>query len=963
MEVRDFIDTWDHAKLSERSASQSHFLQLCELLEEPKPAEVDPTGESYTFEKGAIKTTGARGWADVWKKGHFGWEYKGPGKDLEAAYKQLLTYSVALENPPLLIVSDLKRIIIRTNWNNTVQETYELSLDDLQDATKRQILKDAFSNPEALKPKKTRTELTEEAASEFAAIAKALRERGHDPEEVAHFINRMVFCMFAEDVKLLPDNIFTKMLERSVNRPADFQTHARTLFTAMRDKGGMVGFDHIEWFNGGLFDDDLALALEKAEIKIALEAAKLDWSEIDASILGTLFERGLDPDKRSQLGAHYTDREKIMMILNPVIVEPLTKEWEETRAAMQAEFEKAETAKDKGTQTKARNRAAKLHAAYIDKLTHFRVLDPACGSGNFLNLALLELKDLEHKANLDAEAMGLPRGFPSVGPESVKGIEINPYAAELARVSIWIGEIQWMLRNGFSASRNPILRTLGAIECADALIEQDAETGEWREKDWPEADVIVGNPPFLGGKRMRAYLGDTYVDQVRDVFSGRLPKFSDLVCYWFVKGTSAQQNHEVERVGLVSTNSIRGGANRKVLEQIVDNAQIFSAWSDEPWVVDGAAVRVSIVCFGHNEPRSTLNGIDVKRIWSDLTGHSGGAEIDITKSSRLTENSNRSFIGFQPSGEFDVPGETARQWILAPTNPNGRQNSEVLTPYWNSYEIIRRPRDRWIINLNELSAADASAFEAPFEYLLKTVHPARQLNTVKNQRDSEWLKSNWWKHWRSRPELFEATRGLAAVIATPLVSKHRVFVQAPSRFTPSNLVVAIARDDDTTFGILHSRFHELWSLRMGTWLGKGNDPRYTPTTTFETFPFPEGLTPNIPAAEYADDPHAQKVAAAAARLNELRENWLNPADLVKRVPEVVEGYPDRILPVDEAAEKELKKRTLTNLYNQRPAWLDHAHLALDEAVAEAYGWPADLSDDEVLAKLFELNQERAAAQG
>lgn len=499
MEVRDFIDTWDHAKLSERSASQTHFLQLCELLGEPKPAEVDPTGESYTFEKGAIKTTGARGWADVWKKGHFGWEYKGPGKDLEAAYKQLLTYSVALENPPLLIVSDLKRIIIRTNWTNTVQETYELSLNDLQDASKRQILKDAFSNPEALRPKKTRTELTEEAASEFADIAKALRERGHNPEEVAHFVNRMVFCMFAEDVKLLPDNIFTKMLERSVNRPGDFQTHARTLFTAMRDKGGMVGFDHIEWFNGGLFDDDLALPLEKAEIKIALEAAKLDWSEIDASILGTLFERGLDPDKRSQLGAHYTDREKIMMILNPVIVEPLTREWEDTRAAMQAEFEKAETAKSKGAKTQARNRAAKLHAGFIDKLTHFRVLDPACGSGNFLNLALLELKDLEHKANLDAEAMGLPRGFPSVGPECVKGIEINPYAAELARVSIWIGEIQWMLRNGFSASRNPILRTLDAIECADALIEQDAETGEWREKDWPEADVIVGNPPFLGG--------------------------------------------------------------------------------------------------------------------------------------------------------------------------------------------------------------------------------------------------------------------------------------------------------------------------------------------------------------------------------------------------------------------------------------------------------------------------------
>lgn len=202
---------------------------------------------------------------------------------------------------------------------------------------------------------------------------------------------------------------------------------------------------------------------------------------------------------------------------------------------------------------------------------------------------------------------------------------------------------------------------------------------------------------------------------------------------------------------------------------------------------------------------------------------------------------------------------------------------------------------------------------------------------------------------------------LARYIATPRIAKFRLFVWLDETVLPDCQLYAIVRDDDTSFGILHSRFHELWSLRMGTSLE--DRPRYTPSTTFETFPFPDGLTPNIPAATYADDPRAQAIATAAARLNELRENWLNPANLVVREPEVVPGYPDRILPKDEEAAKELKKRTLTNLYNARPQWLANAHATLDQAVADAYGWGDDwragMSDDEILARLFRLNQERS----
>ncbi|MGX6648803.1 class I SAM-dependent DNA methyltransferase [Maricaulaceae bacterium MS644] len=908
------------------------------------------------------KEGGGDGWADVWKRHHFGWEYKGKKKDLDKAQDQLRQYAVALENPPLLVVCDTDRFIITTNFTNTVQERHELSLEDLRDASKRDLLKAVFSDPNKLKPGKTRQALTEEAAGAFAALATRLRERGNDPERVAHFVNRLVFCMFAEDVDLLPKKMFQRMLEQCEHAPEDFEDNARTLFAAMHAKEAKnrrVGFESVHWFNGGLFDSDAVLPLEKADIQTLLTAAKLDWSEIDPSILGTLFERGLDPDKRSQLGAHYTDRDKIMMIIDPVIKEPLEAEWASAKAEIEAELAKAQTAKSKTARSAARNRAEKVHSAFMEKLAKFRVLDPACGSGNFLYLALLTLKDIEHRANLEAESLGLPRGFPRVGPECVRGIEINPYAAELARVSVWIGEIQWMRKNGFSANTNPVLRPLDTIENADALVVEHLDREDWTEKQWPEADVIVGNPPFLGGKRMRSYLGDNYVDRLRQIFSGRLPKFSDLVCYWFEKGFAALSLKRAGRVGFVSTNSIRGGANRKILERIVDGAKIYNAWADEPWVVDGAAVRVSLICYSLHAENSTLNGSAVEAVWADLTGQSGTSQTDITKAVVLRENAARSFIGFQPSGEFDVDGDTARRFLTAPTNPNGRTNSEILTPYWNSYEIIRRHRDRWIINLNVHDEADASAYELPFEHLSRVVKPARTENNVRNPRDSEWLQDNWWRHWRSRPELFEAVRPLSRMIVTPLVSKHRIFRFSETNITPSNLVVTIARDDDTTFGILHSRFHELWSLRMGTWLGKGNDPRYTPTTTFETFPFPEGLTPDLPAADYAEDPRAQKIAAAAARLNELRENWLNPPDLVRREPEVVAGYPDRILPVDEAAAAVLKKRTLTNLYNQRPAWLDHAHRALDEAVAGAYGWPADLSDDDVLAKLFALNQARA----
>ena len=949
MNPQAFVEKWQASPKREHVDSQPHFLDLCRLLDVVDPATADPAHEWFTFEKGATKTSGGSGWADVWRKGCFGWEYKTHKADLTKAYQQLLNYSVALENPPLLIVSDMERIVIHTNWTNTVQKVHELTLPDLMDAANRDRLRAAFTDPERFKPGQTRQRLTEQAAERFAALAQRLRERGYDGHTVAHFVNRLVFCMFAEDVELLPGKMFQKMLEICQSAPAEFQPFAQDLFAAMRS-GGRVGFEKVEWFNGGLFDTDEALALEKADVADLLAAAHLDWSEIDPSILGTLFERGLDPGKRSQLGAHYTDRDKIMMIVEPVVVRPLLAEWAEVKAQIGASLDKAASAKAKATRTRAENEAERLRSGFLERLAAFRVLDPACGSGNFLNLSLLALKDLEHRANLEAEALGLQRGFPRIGPEAVKGIELNPYAAELARVSVWIGEIQWMRRNGFDAARNPILRPLETIECRDAVLNPDGTRAEW-----PAADVVVGNPPFLGNKRMIDGLGEAYTTRLRSAWEPLVSSGADLVIYWFAKAWERLQAGELSAAGLVATQSVRRGASHEVLKRIAEHGRIFDAWDDEEWTVEGAAVRVSLICFDarHGEA-ARLDGQPVAKVHSDLS-----AGIDLGAVARINENRSAAFQGPVKVGPFELSHQEAERMLRAPTNPNGQPNSEVIRPWLNGMDVTRRPEGRWIIDFADKPLAEAALYEIPFEHLKRVVKPTRDQNRREKRRIC------WWQHGETVPGLRAKVHPLNRSIVTPRVAKHRLFVWAPPQALPDSRLVAIARDDDTSFGILHSRFHEIWTLRLGGWHGDGKDggrPQYTPSLGFETFPFPAGLTPDISAADYADDPRAQAIAAAAARLNDLREAWLNPSDLVQRVPEVVPCYPDRILPRDDAAAKELKKRTLTNLYNDRPAWLDHAHRALDEAVADAYGWDddwraANLTDEEILARLLALNQD------
>ncbi|HOW77726.1 MAG TPA: class I SAM-dependent DNA methyltransferase, partial [Candidatus Competibacteraceae bacterium] len=399
---------------------------------------------------------------------------------------------------------------------------------------------------------------------------------------------------------------------------------------------------------------------------------------------------------------------------------------------------------------------------------------------------------------------------------------------------------------------------------------------------------------------------------------------------------------QAQRAGLVATNSIRGGQNRKVLERIRETGAIFNAWSDLEWVNEGAAVRVSLVGFGTATSPMILDGQPVMAIYADLTGQSFDDGVDLTQALSLTENAGVSCYGSQQKGQFEIEGGDARR-LLAYPNPHGKPNSEVIKRAINAKQVMDRPHDDWVIDFGLFMPEDqAMLYEGPYEIITTQVKPARLAGRDQSQ------KRRWWLHARPSPVYRRAQQGLSRCIATPAVAKYRLFIWLDSNILADHALIVFARSDDTTFGILHSRFHELWALRTCTWLGKGNDPRYTPTTCFETFPFPKGAS---------FEAHAQAIAVAARKLNELRENWLNPPQWVDRVPEVVPGYPDRLIPKPEHA-AELKKRTLTNLYNQRPTWLDHAHRTLDQAVAAAYGWPADLSDDEVLRRLLALNRER-----
>jgi type II restriction/modification system DNA methylase subunit YeeA len=513
----------------------------------------------------------------------------------------------------------------------------------------------------------------------------------------------------------------------------------------------------------------------------------------------------------------------------------------------------------------------------------------------------------------------------SPSPLQLYGIEVNDYAHELAQATVWIGYLQWLHENGYSFTAEPILKPLDNIKQMDAILAYDAD-GKPVEPQWPEAEVIVGNPPFLGGGKIRGELGDQYTEALFRLYGDRLPNFSDLVCYWYEKARAMIEVGTVRRAGLLATQGIRGGANRTVLDRIKRTGDIFWAQSDRNWVLDGAMVHVSMIGFdAGDEAIRHLNGLSVNNINADLT-----PTVDVTTAQILAENIGISFQGPSPKAPFDIDKELASLMFATATSSSGRPISDVIRPVVSAIDIGQRHRGKWTIDFGLMEQTEAELYEIPFRYVKEQILPVRL-----TRRDD--YRGLWWQYARPRPEMRLALAGKHRYIATPRVSKHRLFIWLSPDYLANDGTIVIARDDDYMFGVLHSWPHELWARAKGTQLREAESGfRYTPTTTFETFPFPWP-----PGKEPAGDPRVEAIAAAAKQLVELRDAWLNPPDL---------------------SEKELQKRTLTNLYNQRPDWLAQAHRRLDAAVCAAYGWTDDLADEEILARLLALNLQRTKGE-
>ncbi|MPY67815.1 class I SAM-dependent DNA methyltransferase [Deinococcus sp. SDU3-2] len=952
MTPEQFVKTYGALSVNERSAAQSHFIDLCALLGVPNPVQGDPSGETYRFEKPVSKITGKKGFADVWKAGAFGWEYKGKGADLKRAYEQLVSYREDLQNPPLLVVSDMHTVEVHTNFTGTLKAVRRYTLEDLLDESKRLELRKVWTEPEAFNPSAQAADVTEAVMRELVQVGDALKERGEQPDDVAHFLVKCVFTLFAEDVGLLPRKTFALLLEAAEERPEDFREMAGELFRLMKG-GGLSVVGRIPHINGGVFTNPAAPDLRLPDVQTLQRAARRDWRKLEPAIFGTLFERVIDPDKRSQLGAHYTPLADIVDVVEPVMLAPLRAEWEALRAELVPLMELAEAAEAaagglwEAAEGKERAAVVEKLRAFQDRLAAVTVLDPACGSGNFLYTALRLLLDLEAEVRATLRGLTGQAQPVKVSPRQMRGLERSEYAHEIAGMVLWIGYLQWLSEHGENLrDRSPVLDALPGLENRDAVLDGD------RAAAWPPAEFITGNPPFLGNYKMREELGGEYAETLRAAYAGRVPGFADLVAYWFEKAREQIEQGHTRRAGLIATNSIRGGKNRVVLERIAETGSIFRAWPDRVWIQDGAAVRTSIVCFDDgseqarvllrhtgDEDRPEQRGTEAREvavIHPDLT-----SAADLTAARRLRENAGKSFEGVKPAGKFDLPGSVAREWLDLP-NPSGLSNADVLRPYVGGDDLTDRNKDRYTVDFNQMPFEVAEQYRRPMRYLSEE---AKDKNG-KTPKDSK--REKWWLYDRARPELRAALEPLSRFIATPRHMKHRSFSWLTPGCIPGDALTVIAAEDDLTFGVLNSSPHTAWALRMGTSLE--DRPRYTPTTCFETFPFPR------PSPEQAE------AIAQVARFLETARAFLR----TKRDPKQK---------ANAGTSEQDKTLTLTGMYNLLSdyrqtgqevvtglATLADAHDTLDRAVSAAYGWEWPLDEDEMLSRLLALNLERHAAE-
>ncbi|MEW4569725.1 DNA methyltransferase [Tautonia sp. JC769] len=1035
-DFEDFVTRWEASGAAERANYQLFLSELCDVLGvlRPEPTRPDDGENAYVFERAVTFQNGdgstSTGRIDLYKRDCFVLEAKqGSEKPTEAdpaalapaipkkarkkgtavrgtakwdeamlaAKGQAEQYVRALPasepNPPFLVVVDVGHSIElfadftrqgRTYVPFPDAQSHRLRLRDLARPEALDRLRLVWSDPQALDPTRRAAKVTREVAGELASLAKSLEASGHAPEAVAHFLMRCLFTFFAEDVGLLPEGCFTDTLRdlKAKGEARLFPEMVRSLWETMKTGGfSPVIRSNVYRFNGGLYENADALPLTDDQLDLLIRAGSCNWREVEPAIFGTLLERALNPIERHKLGAHYTPRAYVERLVMPTIIEPLREQWDAVKAAAVAL-----TNEDAPDEARAEVRA------FLDTLCQTTVLDPACGTGNFLYVTLEHMKRLEGEVRDVLHALGdeqaVFEGYGmTVDPHQFKGIEINPRAAAIADLVLWIGYLQWHLRTlSGKTVAEPIIRDYQNIECRDAVLAYDRVepvtddqgnpvtrwdgrttrphpvTGEpvpdesarvpvlryvnARKAEWPEADFIVGNPPYIGNKRMRLALGTGYTDSIRDSYR-EVTEAVDYVMYWWSRATEALKNSKSKRFGFITTNSIVQSFNRRVVESaLADGVAIVFAVPDHPWVddTDGAAVRVAMSVASTKEKSGKLYRVNdegrsnsgsyvgVEKHHEGLINADLTIGADVASVIKLRSNERLACPGVQLSGQgFVLMAEDL-------DNFSKKTLSELVRPYIIGNDIIKRPVKKWVIDAAGLSEQVLrDQYPDAYQWLLDRVKPER----IHNSRES--YRCKWWIFSEPRLKFRAALIGLKQSIVVCRTSKHRAFTIAEGNSVAETTVISIALDDEFFLGAMSSRIHELWILHGGK-ATLEDRPRYNVSVCFDPFPFPicsESVQDQIRSLAKALDAHRKRQQAAHPDLT--------LTGMYNVLAKLRSGEP--LTEKDRA----IHERGLVSVLRQ-------IHDDLDAAVFDAYGWPRDLADEDILRRLVDLNRERAAEE-
>ena len=1044
--ISAFIQRWQGVTASELATAQSFVIELCELLDVPRPHATE--AQDYMFERPVTFAHGdgsnSAGRIDCYKRGHFvleakklkaGAHTKGFDDGLLRARSQGEAYARALPSadgrPPFVLVVDVGTVIeVYSEFSRSGgtyipfpdHRSHRIALADLAQPGMLERLLRIWTEPESLNPARISAEVTREVSQRLALLARLLEQAGHTAQHVAAYLTRCLFSMFAEDVELLPQGAFLGLLQTHKQDPAALQQMLRILWADM-DKGGFSAalVKPVLRFNGKLFKgasiDGYSLLLTTEQIDLLILAAQANWREVEPAIFGTLLERALDPTERHALGAHYTPRAYVERLVLPTVIEPLRAEWVNAQAAaLLLAHEAADLeANPPAVKTKKDFAALDRHSAAVrakwkdarqqvkdfhHRLCTLRVLDPACGSANFLYVTLEHLKRLEGEVLNQLNALGetqdaLDLGRETVNLQQLRGIELNERAAALAELVLWIGFLQWHIRSfGNSSVAEPVVHDYGNIEHRDAVLDYDsmepmtdeagipvmrwdgvttkthpatgrqvpddaAQVVQWRyinprQAQWPNVDFIVGNPPFIGAGAMRGALGEGYVDALRGAWP-KVPESADFVMYWWHRSAELVSAGHAERFGLITTNSLRQTFNRRVVQSaLAEGLSLLFAVPDHPWVdsANGAAVRIamSVVMRGQVDGRLfTLQSENVGEfgeVGVALTERKGLIHADLSvganvaASLAMRANADLSNRGVQlfGAGFIVTPDEAAS--IGFGTVPGLERH---VREYRHGRDITGRPRSVMVIDMYGMSADEVRAqYPAAYQWLLERVKPER------DQNNREGRRKNWWLFGETNSKLRRQLRGLPRYIATVETAKHRTFQFLDASILPDNMLVAIATNDALLLGILSSRIHAEWAWANGGSLGMyvGN-VRYNKTRCFETFPFPAddtGLTLELAERirDLAEQLDAHRKARQAACSDVTITGMYNVLEKLRSGEALT------------AAERTLNDNGLVGV-------LRSLHDELDTAVLQAYGW-ADLSlpadTDALLLRLVALNTQR-----